>query len=196
MLGERPRRVLHQPRRLHTILGRCGRVCVVNKGFKRTCTPACSEAGEPLPLLESPAEWCKHGVSTHVLADIEARVRTSPRLSAFSGGASAQLAAASNGNFQFARAVLDQAAEQCWTPSQVQQLVAPNGADARDGSSYDDSSGQAAAVAPMAATPMTQSPMNEPAETPPTMTETAVEAPSTMGGLLMGIDDFDRAAGQ
>ncbi len=48
---------------------------------------------------------------------------------------------------------------------------------------------------PMAETPMTATAMTEPTEAPPpTMTEMAT--PSSMGGLLMGIDDFDRAAGQ
>jgi hypothetical protein len=47
---------------------------------------------------------------------------------AFSGEAAAQLSRASGGNFQFARSVLDLAAEQSWRPEQVQQLVAlPNG---------------------------------------------------------------------
>ena len=50
----------------------------------------------------------------------------------------------------------------------------------------------------MRTTRMTETPaptMTEPAQ-PPTMTESAMQAPSNMSGLLMGIDEFDRAAGQ
>ena len=57
---------------------------------------------------------------------IHARVHALPRLQAFSGAAAAQLAAASGSNFQFARAVLDLAAEQSWSPEQVRQLVVPS----------------------------------------------------------------------
>ncbi len=60
-----------------------------------------------------------------VCSFIQARCRASPQLHAFVGAIAAQLAAASGGNFQFARAVLDLAAEQRWSPEQVAQLVAP-----------------------------------------------------------------------
>ena len=57
---------------------------------------------------------------------VHARVRAMPRLKAFGAAAATnQLAAASGGNFQFARSVLDLAAEQSWSPEQVRELLLP-----------------------------------------------------------------------
>ena len=49
---------------------------------------------------------------------------------------------------------------------------------------------------PMRPSPTAETPMTRRPGTTPTMTEPATGAPSRMRGLLMGIDDFDRAAAQ